>query len=245
MTELLVDYNQFKAPELAKQLHTLVDKNQELLEARYFLGVLASYGILAEQSVKSRQKHHQPGVSEFYAVVNTAGDVVGSASVLHNLPLSKLRLPIWPILARGPLSQSFEYASPNISAWTDEGEDGLLTAAFAKLAKVNHLPKINGERRPTAWVIEPNKSPEHIHEAIALAGLSAVATHRFDDAESRWNTPPISTLYTEETIYWPTSRGRLKELRTGKWRNMWQDLMDLSKEFETSQSEWIDKQSDQ
>lgn len=230
MTEQLVDYTQFKAPELAKQLHILVDKNRELLETRYFLGVLASYGILAEQSVKSRQKHHQPGVSEFYAVVNNEGDVVGAASVLHNLSLSKIRLPIWPVAAIGPLSQSFEYASPNISAWTDEGEDELLSSAFAKLANDNDKPRLDGELHKTPWVIEPVGSPKHIHNAIALAGLSAVATHRFDDAESRWNVPKKSRLYTKPSPNMRNSHAILKELRTGKWKSVLDDYIGWVKE---------------
>jgi len=222
MTEILVDYTQFKTPELANQLFNLVLRNEKLLEVRHFIGVIARHGaILSEHSVAKGQKNHEPGIAEFYAVINPAGNVVGAASVLHNLPLSRLRLPISPFLARGPLSQSYKYASPNISAWTDANEGELLTSVFTKLATDNDQPRIDNERHKTPWVIEPTRSPQHIHDAIALSGLTQVATHRFYDGESRKIIPKVSTLYAKSSPYWPTSSGQLKELRTGKWKSIW------------------------
>ena len=222
MKEILVDYTQFKPSELAPQLHEVVQDNEVLLRARNLLGVVNRYGEsieLAEQNVRRGQANIENGITQHYAVVNEAGNVVGSASIYPDLRLRKLHLPIPPALAVPPLAVTYKYANPNIHAWTDVDEEEVLVGAYRQLANMNTIREpYDGEPTNVPWTIEPSRSPKNIHTAIKMAGLIKVAKRLFDDGESRTKVPPISSLYIKSHFDQRrvTARGREKEIKKGQ-----------------------------
>ena len=216
---------------LANQLHEAVQENTELLRARNLLGVIARYGAGledAEHNVRRGQANIKSGVTQHYAVVNEAGNVVGAASSYPNLPLRKLHLPLPPALAIPPLAETFEYANPNIHAWTDVGEEEVLVGAYKQLAYMAPTAAYVEEPSNAPWTIEPLRSPKHIHTALQMAGLTKVARRRFDDGESRTKIPPISALYIKSRsgLGWATAHGRQKEVKKGQGVSMWDTLDD-------------------
>ena len=190
--EVLIPYTEFAPSDLAQQLSSLVIANTELLNVRGIHGVVSRYSNLetAEQKVRKGQAEHD-SIGHF-AVVNALGYVRGAASIYPELPLKKQRLPLPPILARGPLVDTFTNIGPNLHAWTDQDDIDLLASAYNDLVNLtticSSITKI--------WTVEPTRSPEDIHQAIIKSGLRKVATRRFDDGESRRRIPPRSTLYT-------------------------------------------------
>ena len=229
MTEVLVDYTQFEPLELATQLHEAVQGNEALLHTRNLLGVVARYGAsleLAEQNVRRGQANIKTGITNHYAVVNEAGNVVGAASSYPDLRLRKLHLPIPPALAVPPLAVTFKYANPNIHAWTDIKEEEVLVGAYKQLADMNRSSEPYGKPTNVPWTIEPIRSPKHIHTALKMAGLTRVATRLFDDGESRIKVPPISSLYVKSHSAqgWATAHGRQKEVKKGQWQSFWDEL---------------------
>jgi hypothetical protein len=234
MTEVLVDYTQFEVTDLATQLHEAVVANEPLLHSRNLLGVIARYGAsqeLAEQNVRRGQTNIETGVTQHYAVVNEAGNVVGSASSFPDLPLRKLHLPIPPALAVPPLAVTFKYANPNIHAWTDVKEEEVLVGAYRQLAAMNMSGTPYGKPTESPWTIEPIRSPRHIHTALKMADLTRVATRFFDDGESRKRIPPISSLYIKSNTEWLTAHGRQKEVKKGQWKSGWQEIWDDADEY--------------
>lgn len=229
MTEVLVDYTQFEPLELATQLHEAVQGNEALLQTRNLIGVVARYGAsleLAEQNVRRGQTNTETGVTQHYAVVNEAGNVVGAASSYPDLRLRKLHLPIPPALAVPPLAVTFKYANPNIHAWTDVKEEEVLVGAYTQLANMNTSGQPYGEPTNVPWTIEPIRSPKHIRTALKMADLTRVATRLFDDGESRLRVPPISSLYvrSHSAQGWATAHGRQKEVKKGQWQSFWDEL---------------------
>ena len=227
MAEVLVDYAQFEPLDLATQLHEAVVGNEALLHSRNLLGVIARYGSsleLAEQKVRKGQAKHEQGSPYHYAVVNEAGNVVGAASSYPDLRLRKLHLPIPPALAVPPLAVTFEYANPNIHAWTDVKEEEVLVGAYKQLAAMNSSGHPYGEPTNAPWTVEPIRSPKHIHTALKMAGLSRVATRLFDDGESRLKSPPTSSLYILSNTDWWSAHGRQKEVKKGQWKSGWEEI---------------------
>ncbi len=223
MKEILVDYTLFEPSELASRLHGVVRDNEALLRARNLLGVVARYGAcleLAEQNVCRGQANIENGITQHYAVVNEAGNIVGAASSYPDLRLRKLHLPISPALAVPPLAVTYKYANPNIHAWTDKEEEEVLVGAYRQLADMNRSDDPEPYDKPTnvPWTIEPIRSPKNIHTAIKMAGLTKVATRLFDDGESRIKVPPISSLYIKSHFAQSrvTARGREKEIKKGQ-----------------------------
>lgn len=214
INEVLVPYADFDASDLARQLHPLVTANAELLTLRGIGGVITRYGNAetAEQKVRKGQAEHE--ILGHYAIVNTAGNVRGAASVDPRLPLKKQHVPLPPVLARGLLVDTYPSAGPNIHAWTAKEDTPLLTDAYKDLV-LRTTGWYKGPDAPKAWTVEPTRSPQTIHQAITDGGLEKVATRRFEDGESRHSIPPRSTLYARLYGDWATAHGRQRELRTG------------------------------
>ena len=202
---------------------------ESFLRTRNLLGVVARYGAnleTAEQNVRRGQTNSETGITKHYALVNKAGNVVGSASSYPDLPLRKLHLPIPPALAIPPLAETFKYANPNIHAWTDVKEEEVLVGAYKQLAAMNQSGRPYSAPTYAPWTIEPIRSPKHIHTALKMAGLTRVATRLFDDGESRIKVPPISSLYIQSHSAqgWATAHGRQKEVKNGQWQSIWDEL---------------------
>lgn len=206
MSELLKSYEEFESADLASQFHELVNNNARLLSERNLVGVVLRYGTALDVAEKNIIKAQNERNSRFghYAIVGATGDVVGAASVINELPLKKLRLPMPAGLARGPLSVKYPHANPNIHAWTDAEDTESLAFAYSQLTHkiFEEKPYITFGNSLTRmivdypWTIEPTKSPDDIHDAItALSGLKAIVSKRFDDGESNREIPSISTLY--------------------------------------------------
>lgn len=231
MAETLIPYTKFdSASELALQLQFAVKASQNHLEARNILGPNIRYGgdlDTALENVEKGQAEHDDGKLGHFAVISEMGDVVGAASIYPELKLRKLRMPIPPRAAIGPLAVDFSYASPNIHAWaTDED---VLSAAYQGLVAIvrsgafksrvigSGQEKEWSRGQSNVWTLEPTRSPGSIHEAItAGTGLVKVATRRFDDEETAGlHIPPRATLYAELNGSWSMALGRQKELRTG------------------------------
>ncbi len=194
--EVLVPYTDFAANDLARQLNGLAIENAELLSLRGIRGVTERYGSdleTAEANVRKGQADHESLGS--FAIVSAMGDVCGLGSVYPNLPLKEQRVPLPPVLARGPLATTYPKRGPNVHAWTGEGYLSLLADAYKGLmyraAAWWRQPEM-----PRVWTVEPTRSPNTIHHAITDSGLIIVRTGRFDDGESKSHIPPLSTLYT-------------------------------------------------
>lgn len=231
MSEVLQPYTEFEASDLAVQLHGIVVASEQELRARNLLGVLERYGRgmeLAEHNVRKGQHDANP---DHFAVVNEAGNVVGSASAYRGLPLRKLHLPLPGLMAVLPFAEPFPYANPNIHAWTKTGEEEVLVGAYRQLAEMNMKPKLVNEPHDSPWTIEPTRSPRYVHTAIAMAGLTKVATRRFYDGENHRQIPPRSTLYVKSSTEWATAHGRQKEVRTGQWKSGWQEWDEEDREY--------------
>jgi hypothetical protein len=119
---------------------------------------------------------------------------------------------------------TFEYANPNIHAWTDVKEEEVLVGAYKQLAAMNSSGHPYGEPTNAPWTVEPIRSPKHIHTALKMAGLSRVATRLFDDGESRLRVPPISSLYILSNTDWWSAHGRQKEVKKGQWKSGWEEI---------------------
>jgi hypothetical protein len=236
MSEILVPYTQFEASDLAQQLSEVVQSNVELLEQRNLHGVVARYGgiiSLAEVMVEKGQWDHLIENPWQFAVMNEKGNVTGAASIYPNLPLRKLHLPLPPKFANRFLSDQFTYARPNISAWTKSGEEVVLMEAYQRMVAMSTAPVSNVYMpHESPWTIEPTRSPREIHEVIALAGLTKIATRRFDDGESKTAIPPRSTLYAKLNGKWITAHGKQKELRNGQSIRGWDIGQNEDNEFD-------------
>ena len=241
MSEVLVAYTQFETSDLAKQLSEAVHSSTRLLEQRNLHGVVARYGgriSLAEVMVEKGQWDHLKENPWHFAVMNEKGDVAGAASISPNLPLLKLRLSLPIKFTNRFIAQQFRYANPNISAWTKSGEEEALMQAYQQMADISFMPVESSSYTPheSPWTIEPTRSPRGIHEAISLAGLTKVATGRFNDGESKTLIPPRSTLYAKLSGNWKTAHGKQKELRNGQLAKWW----DMYEGDETEGEEYRD-----
>lgn len=224
MSEILVPYTDFAAPELGARLHDIVTENKELLAARHMLGLIARYGADVDTAVAKVQKGQGELNPQHFAVVDEAGDVQGAASIIVDLPLGKLTLPVPPRYARHVpgLYTVYPHASHNVQAWTGARRIVLLNNAYSALADHfrTHVPAAgmrvwSNHERP--WTIEPVGSPGYAHEAIASAGLHMVAVGWFDDAESTATAPPRSALYAHlQSQRDLPAAAQLKELKTGR-----------------------------
>ncbi len=214
--EILVPYTEFEAGDLAAQLHGAVRGNMVELGDRNLVGVMLRYGYdleRAEAKVRKGQNEHDE-IGHF-AVVDFMGDVVGAASIYPGLPLRKLRLPLPPAAAVGPLAVEYPYADPNVHAWTVGPERDLLADAYKDLV-FRSMGTFKRADAKKPWTIEPVASPKHVHESIVLGGLEAVATRRYDDGESRRRVPPRSVLYAHLYGEWTSAGGKESELRKNK-----------------------------
>lgn len=220
MNELLVSYDQFEAPDLARQLNGLVMQNQDMLALRGLRGVIARYGV-DEEYAENRIRRAQSSIGsvQHFAVVNDAGNVFGAASYDHAMPLRKLHLPLPPALAFGPLvDDGYKYASPNVCGWVDDRASDRLFAVYHDLRERVRVPSYDRDTvKLVPWTLEPTRSPDVVHKAIIEAGFKKVATRRFDDLESRRHIPPRQTLYARLKYQWDTAHGKQKELKTGTW----------------------------
>jgi hypothetical protein len=236
MSEILVPYTQFEAADLAHQLNEAVLDSIDLLEQRNLHGVVARYGgrlSLAEVMVEKGQWDHLKVNPAHFAVMNKDRDVIGAASIYPNLPLRKLHLPLPPKFTNRFLSDQFSYANPNISAWTKSGEEEVLMEAYKQMVTMGTTPVSNGYMpHESPWTIEPIRSPREIHAVIALAGLTKIATRRFDDGESKTRIPPRSTLYAKLNGKWITAHGKQKELRKGQSIRWWDIGQNEDDEFD-------------
>ena len=212
--DVLVPYTEFGASDLAAQINGLVVANAELLSMRGLTGVLDRYSDLAIAEQKIRKGQSEQTTIGHFAIVNAVGNVRGTGSIIPELRLRRQLLPLPPALTPGLLTVHYNYANPNIHAWTDKNDTDLLYDAYKDLAyrasgywKHSTMPK--------AWTVEPTSSPRYIHEAISESGLEIIAKGRFDDGESRRDIPPKSVLYARLYSVWTAKRGKLKELRSG------------------------------
>lgn len=212
--QVLIPYTEFAPTELARQLNDIVTLNTGNLAVRGLTGVISRYSDIetAEQKVRKGQAEHAE--LGHFAIVNTAGDVRGSASVYPSLILKKQHVPLPPFLAPSFLTDTYPKAGPNIHAWTNGHETELLAAAYKDLVHIT-AGKWKQEAGPKPWTVEPTRSPQDIHEAIREGGLEKIATRRFDDGESRRRIPVRSTLYARLFSEWTTAHGKQKELKTG------------------------------
>ncbi len=228
---ILVPYTEFEPVDLARQLHGLVDANVTPLTLRGLRGVISRYDDLdaAKRNVLQGQaEHHRLGR---FAIVNEEGNVRGVASLHPDFPLRKLRLPIPPALARGPLTTTYPFAAPNVHAWTghilnwrgrNEDFGALLAPAYKELVRMA-TPEQSDTTTPRPWTAKPVRSPEFVHEAIVEAGLAKVATRRFDNGESRRRVPPRSTVYAKLQSNGISAYEKQEELRTGQNNAAYQD----------------------
>lgn len=227
---LLRPYTDFDSRELAGQLHEAVSAEgvRSQLEARNIRGPIQRYGGSLDEAAEKIQKgqhEHTTGELAHYAIVGSSGDVIGAGSLMPDLPLHKLRAPVPSSVGRRTaplLARAYNYATPNVAAWTSGGED-VLAQAYRELVNLSDTTHTPGE--PTSepplksvWTLEPARSPTEIHEAIvAYSGMMKIANRRFDDGEqTRWEVSPRSVLYARLNSNWFSTHGRLKELKTGQ-----------------------------
>ena len=195
MSEVLIPYSQFMPRGLVDGLSGAVLESRDLLQERNILGPIERYANgdrnHALEMIEKGRHEHLAGVLFHYAIVGSFGEIQGAASIDPSLPLYKPYLPIPAGISRRVpfLRTSYHHAMPNIHAWTRSGKEDLLTQAYQELVQKTH-------KFDKPWTIEPVTSPREIHEAIASAGLTAVATHRYDDGESGRKVPKRSVLYS-------------------------------------------------
>ena len=231
--QVLIPYTSFEAEDLSRQLNYLVTIDKEHLALRGLSGVLYRYAEPERALAKVKKGQSEQDAIGHYAVVDRSGDVRGSASIYPNLELSKQRIPLPPILAKGFLSKRLPKAEVNVHAWTTHGEEELLSAAYRDLLfTATGWWKRNTS--PRAWTLEPNRSPKVIHDAIALSGLQKVAIRRYDDKESKTHIPARSSLYASLQSEWLSVHGKEKELSKGvksfwtKWDDEREQQMPIS-----------------
>lgn len=182
-----------------------LEGNQRLLRSRNFGGVLQRYGdnlTDGQRNFEQAQELHATQRLGAFVVRNSQDELVGMATIYPQLGLKKLMLPLPPVLARGPVSRSYEYDA-NISAWAigPNGREVLRTAykdaATIAMSGLFRYAKADN-RKPFIWTVEPTDSP-HFHfvdKVIREAGLTPEnRPGLYDDQESRKRIPPISQLY--------------------------------------------------
>ena len=162
------------------------------------------------------------------AIVGQPGDVIGAGSLRPDIKLRKSNLYLPPIITRNVpfASTANPHATPNVSAWTN-GDLESLNLAYIELVERADQPRYTDvlvdtpstpEPFNVTWATEPlNDTTAEIHEAITRNNqLEAITDARFDDGESRKRTPPKATLYAQTRSEWYGTRGKLKELKTGR-----------------------------
>lgn len=224
MSNVLVPYTEFAAPALGVRLHEIVADNKELLAGRHMVGLIERYGSDPDMATMKVRKGQGESNPQHFAIIDEAGEVQGSASIIGGLSLGKSRLSLPPNVSRRLAGSyvAYPYASHNVQAWTGERQTDLLYLAYGALADhFRHpLPSVgltvwSSQARP--WTIEPMRAPSSVHEAISASGLHKVATGRFDDAESGSHIPPKSVLYAHILSSEDSSpHSKLKELKTGR-----------------------------
>lgn len=234
---VLVPVTEFGTESLGRRLAEIVALNSTkgLLDARHMLGPQASYAdkYVAIESVERSKSIHRMGLNQILVVVGDEGDPEGTATIHTRPELSKLHLPV----SKGALDHKalefiaerskavnwltkrswwtdFDFASPNVKAWTGYYQEALLAKAYQEVDERINPTHNNEFIRP--WTIEPRRSPRYIHEAIRSTSLQRVARGRFEDGESRSVRPPRSVLYARLHSEWVSRLGRLNELRTGE-----------------------------
>lgn len=206
MSEVLKPVSEFDATELGIDLNHIVRQPgvRNMLRDRNILGPLSRYGGDVSDAIKGAERLKLQAIGETvaaFAVVSASGDVAGMATFYPGLQLKRLRLPIAPRLALGPLAKDYSHIGYNVSAWTDETEIDnperpLLQQAYQELREVDRLPGINTQYVGAKWTLETkgsNLSYDTL-DILAEAGFRATELAHFDDQESRRQVPPLSFL---------------------------------------------------
>lgn len=196
----LIPYTDFLPADLARDLQQAVAHQAPELTARHITGPVKRYGGSlsgATDAVAQGQRDHDAGVSDHYAVIDEAGNTIGAASV-EDTALRRLRLPIRPRLAVGPLAVRFHNAGHNIKAWSTETgpERPALAVAYGGLVSIAESRRIHTGGGMT-FTVEPltGMTGDIIHDVLHKAGMQEVRLGYFDDKESGRIVPPFMALY--------------------------------------------------
>jgi len=215
--EVLRPYTEFSPGDLAIQLYLQVLASEQWLRARGMGDILRSFGESTtldtiRTMVEKGQQEHDARNPLHYAVMDKFGDVRGTASIYsgYKLPLYRLHVLLPPAVAPWPLRTRQREAAYNIAAWisgdpNNDAQVELLKRSYRELA--NYAGRlVSHPMDEQVWSIEPVRSPQGVHEAIASSGLHRVAEGRFDDGSSRHAIPVRSILYEDEPFTRPVLR---------------------------------------
>lgn len=187
--------------ELSFQLTRMMGHNgvRGMLQSRNRLGTIDRYSHSQRKTAENLRKlRHQDALSAF-VVHNSAGRMLGMATIMEDLPLREQysRLPAWFARRWGdsPLVQSEALPNLNVSGWVVAGNINGTGVIAANQAVYKDLHR---RAQGGSWTIESMGAHPYIRDAIKRAGYIALGEPaRYDELETP-GRPPRSQFYIAE-----------------------------------------------
>jgi hypothetical protein len=206
----------FDTFELQNALHTMATapKVKQLLQRRHHWTAVRNLSTrerTADTLTRAYIKASE-GSMWTYAVRSAATkENIGLATLIRELPLRRLRLPLppFPILQLLPgvvAEKNVPVQGSNITAWIDNGREQYvseLCEAYTALGQLASQHYAEGNiSTPAVWTIEPdraNAAPYHTHSVLMAAGLMAQSQGYLDDGERNLHPVLPSTLFVSRS----------------------------------------------